>query len=142
MGACESNRQLLTAKIDKLKCNAEKIKYYLSFTLETELKNKKKCRDTWIECLKKREERKNKVQQEMNSAFIPCFVKKKADEFLDCLKCYRWTTACVLYKKQEVVLAENIKKLVKKQLALVSDDVKQAEIYLETFNEIKRKKIR
>jgi len=143
MGACEiksdTNRKVIKNRIEELECNAEKIKEYLELTVDKEIEKKQKCRDEWLDCLKKREERKNKVQKEMNSAFIPCVVQKKAGEFHDCLKCYRRTNACVLQKKQEVFLAGSRKKIVAKQLALVNEDLKQAGAFLKEFDKIVKK---
>ncbi|MCI5122025.1 MAG: hypothetical protein D3908_12700, partial [Candidatus Electrothrix sp. AUS4] len=143
MGACEKkieeNREKIKSRIEELECNAEKIKEYLELKIDNNIREKQKYRDEWVDCLKKREERKNKVQKEMNSAFIPCVVQKKAQEFHDCLKCYRRTNACVLQKKQEVFLAESGKKIVTKQLALVSEDLKQAGAFLKNFDTIVKK---
>jgi hypothetical protein len=141
MCACEKNtksidknREIIENKVETLRCHTKKIKNYIDFKIDKDIEDKKKCYKKMEDTLKKREKRKNEVQKEMNSAFIPCFVKKKADEFLDCLKCYRWTKSCLAYKKQEVFQIEEIKKLVKKQLVIVENDLKSVENFLKEFN--------
>ncbi|MCI5138212.1 MAG: hypothetical protein D3922_07310, partial [Candidatus Electrothrix sp. AR1] len=136
MGACENNRQLLEGRKETLELKIKEIEENFLPEIGKELKNKQKCLEQWAACLEKREETKNAVQKEMNSAFIPCFVKKKAQEFHNCLKCYRRTAACVLQKKQEVKLMGCTKKLVEKQLALVKADKDQNYAFLLNFKKI------
>jgi hypothetical protein len=129
--------QFYTKKVQPLK-KKDRIIERLVEAIEGDLEKARMYSKQWEECLKKREETKKKVEKEKNNAFIPCFAEKKVKEFEACVKCCRKTNACLLLKKQDVDLYEGRKKLFEQRLALVKDDLKQAEAFWVNFKKIRK----